>query len=134
MRIKVGQDIYTLPNSSHSAHVIIAIAKAHKHESGSITSPPERNDIKHLWRELGTNHQAFLREISKRPNGISQHELEKAIALDWEGLRGIHNGLARICKRLDYEKPVRVIGYNASNRRYVMDSDVAVTVKKLAIS
>ena len=45
--------------------------------------------------------------------------------------RGVHNGLARICERLGLEKPVRAVGYNATNRRYLMDPDVAATVKNM---
>jgi hypothetical protein len=57
--------------------------------------------------------------------------LESALGLDWQGLRGVHNGLARICDGLGFEKPLRAIGYKAENRSYVMDPDVAGTIKSL---
>jgi hypothetical protein len=51
--------------------------------------------------------------------------------VDWTGLRGLRNGLARICECLGFEKPVRVVGYNSENRRYLMDPDVATTIRNL---
>jgi hypothetical protein len=125
----MGSKKYRLNNVHPFAQAIVALARAYP---GSSDSVPERNDIKQLWRDLNDNHRRFLAEIASQPGGISQSELESILAVDWQRLRGVHNGLARICEGLGLEKPIRVVGYNASNRRYLMDPDVAATVQKLA--
>ena len=134
MKIIVGTDQYKIPNNAPFAKAIIALARAYKSESEAATAPPpEKTWVKQLWPELGENHQRLLKEVAKWPlaRGIPQSELEAVLGTDWQGLRGIHNGLARICDRLGCEKPLRTIGYNASNRSYVMDPDVAGTIKNL---
>lgn len=130
MKIISGKDRYQIPNDAPFAKAILALARAH--ESESVAPPPRRNDVIQLWRELGINHRRLLSEVAKRPGGIPQNDLETSLDTDWQGLRGVHNGLARICDRLGFEKPLRAIGYNAENRSYVMDPDVAVTIKSLA--
>ena len=131
MKIVVGSEKYKLRNSHPYAKAIVALARAYP---AAITtdSIPTRNDIKELWRGLGEGHQQLLREIARRPGGISQSDLESLLGVDWKGLRGVHNGLARICEGFGLDKPVRAVGYNSNNRRYLMDPDVAATVQKLS--
>ncbi len=132
MKIVVGSVKYRLKNGHPYAKAIVALARAYPGASESADSVPERNDIKQLWRDLGESHQQLLGKIASRPGGVSQPDLESLLGVDWQGLRGVHNGLARICERLGLEKPVRVVGYNSTNRRYLMDPDVAATVQKLS--
>jgi hypothetical protein len=130
MKIVIGAERYRLKNDHPYAKAIVALARAYPGASDA-TAVPQRNDVKQLWRELGDGHQQLLRQIAKHPSGVAQSDLEKLLGVDWQGLRGVHNGLARICERLGLEKPVRVLGYNAKNRRYVIDPDVATTVQRL---
>jgi hypothetical protein len=132
MKIVVGSEKFSLRNDHPYAKAIVALARAYPGAPKSAYSVPERNDVKQLWHELSDSHKRLLREIANRPNGISQPDLENLLAVDWQGLRGVHNGLARICERFACEKPVRVVGYNSMNRRYLMDPDVAATVQKLS--
>ena len=129
MKIISGKDRYKIPNDAPFAKAILVLARAF--ESEGVPAPPRRNDVIQLWRELGANHRRLLHEVAKRPGGIPQSDLESALDTDWQGLRGVHNGLARICDGLGFEKPLRTIGYNAENRSYVMDPDVAGTIKSL---
>jgi hypothetical protein len=129
MKVIMGTKKYKLKNSHPLAQAIIVLAQAYPASTGSV---PERNDVKQLWRDLNANHRELLTEIAKRPTGISQSDLQTALGTDWQGIRGVHNGLARICEGLGFEKPVRVVGYNSTNRRYLMDPDVAATVQKLS--
>ena len=85
--------------------------------------------MKQLWREMKAKHKALPWEVATRGGGASQTVLEGVLGVDWQSLRGVHNGLARICERLEIEKPVRATGYNSTNRTYHMDSDVAHTVR-----
>ncbi len=128
MKVIVGRQKYILDTSHPFAQAIVALAQMYPGTTGSL---PERNDIKQLWRELGEGHRTFLTEVARRPIGISQSDLQSLLGLDWQGLRGVHNGLARICEGLGLEKPVRSTGYNSQNRQYLMDPDVAATVLKL---
>ncbi len=132
MLVKIEQRKYRIPNSHSFAEAIEALARAYAFGVGNGARMPERNDIKQLWSELRPDHQKLLVEIAKRPGGITQSELEKELHVGWTKLRGIHNGLARICERLEIEKPVRTMGYNSENRRYEMPPDVAGTVGKLS--
>lgn len=129
MLIKHGRTKYQLSNSSQYVAAIIRLARAATEDING-EPPPSRNDVKQLWRELGKNHQQLLTQVAKRP-GIPQADLEGALGLDWLGLRGVRNGLSRICERVGVEHPVRAMGYNNANRRYTMDSDVAATIKRL---
>ncbi len=131
MKIVVNSDRYKLRNDHPYAEAIVALARAYQFNPRPADALPARNDIKQLWRHLNSAHRALLHEISARPNGIPQADLEAALGLDWKGLRGVHNGLARICDGLSVQKPVRALGYNAANRRYLMDPDVAGTVNAL---
>jgi hypothetical protein len=131
MKIIVGSEKYRLKNDHPFTKAIVALARAYPSTFDPTNSVPQRNDVKHLWQELGGGHRHLLREIAKRPAGVAQSDLMKLLGVDWQGLRGVHNGLARICERLGLEKPVRVVGYNARNRRYLMDPDAAATVKSL---
>ena len=132
VKIVVGSERYRLKNNHPYAKAIVALARAYPGSASTTDSLPTRNDIKQLWRELGAGHQQLLREIARRPGGIAQSDLESHLRVDWQGLRGVHNGLARICEGLGLEKPVRAVGYNSNNRRYFMDPDVAATVHKLS--
>jgi hypothetical protein len=132
MKIIAGPQKFQLRNSHPFAQAILALARAHQRGETATDEIPERNDIKQLWRELNDSHRRLLKEVASRPGGISQKDLQTMLDVDWQGLRGVHNGLARIGERLDCEKPIRVVGYNADNRRYIMDPDVAATVQRLA--
>jgi hypothetical protein len=131
VKIVVGSEKYRLKNDHPFTKAIVALARAYPGTSDSANSVPQRNDVKQLWQELSSGHRQLLREIAKRPTGVAQSDLLKLLGVDWQGLRGVHNGLARICERLGLEKPVRAVGYNATNRRYLMDPDVAATVKNM---
>lgn len=134
MLVKIKGVKYIVANDHPYAVVIKDLAKSYAttHMSGGGDVPPERNDVKRLWREMKAKHKALLREVATRGGGVSQADLEGALGVDWQGLRGVHNGLARICERLEIEKPVRATGYNSTNRTYHMDPDVAHTVRGLA--
>ena len=136
MIVKTDGKKYIIPRGHPFALAIEALAKDYTLNKGSRAKgggvePPERNDVKQLWREISSKHKALLEAVATRPGGASQADLEKALGLQWKDLRGVHNGLARICERLGVEKPVRTTGYNATNRTYLMDPDVAHTVRNL---
>ena len=130
MKIISGKKRFKLKNSEPLAEAILMLVESYAGSSGSV---PERNDVKQLWRDLNAKHRQFLVEIAKHPMGVSQTDLESILGLDWRGLRGVHNGLARISEGSGMDKPVRVVGYNSTNRRYLMDPDVAATVGRLTI-
>jgi hypothetical protein len=132
MLVKIGQHKYKIPNEHPYAEAIEALARAHALGVGNGSKLPERSDIKQLWPILRRDHRRLLTEIARRPGGVAQGELEKLLGVGWEKLRGIHNGLARICERVEVDKPVRTIGYNAENRRYDMPADVAATILKIS--
>ncbi len=135
MKVIVGASKYSLKNTHPYAQAILALARAYTADGATpngVKTVPERNDIKQLWRELSSAHQQFLTHVASHPDGVPQADLERHLGVDWQGLRGTHNGLARICERLGTEKPVRAVGYNATNRRYVMDPDAAATVRGLS--
>lgn len=131
MKIIVGKERFQLENSHPFAVAILTIARAYASQPGALPVP-ERTDVKQLWRDLKPPHKRLLREIARRPGGIPQADLAQALQVDWTGLRGVHNGLARICEGIGIEKPVRAIGYNSTNRRYLMDPDAAATILKLS--
>ena len=132
MLIKIDQRRYRVPNDHPYAEAIEALARDHAFGVGNGRKLPQRNDVRHLWSSLRSDHRRLLTEVAKRPGGVAQDELQKLLNVDWTKLRGIHNGLARICERLEIEKPVRTMGYNADNRRYDMPADVATTVLNLS--
>ncbi len=131
MKIIFRNEIYRVSNDHPYVPAILGLARTAPFGTDGVAAPPERNDLKRLWSELSASHKRFLHVLSQRPTGISQRELEKVLDVDWQGLRGIHNGIARICQRLDCEKPVSVSGYNSSNRVYQMLQDAAATVRTL---
>jgi hypothetical protein len=131
MKIIAGGEKFQLNNSHPFAKAILTIARAYASQPGAVPLP-ERNDVKQLWRELRPAHKKFLREIAKQPGGVAQADLAQVLGVSWTGLRGVHNGLARICEGVGIDKPVRVVGYNAGNRRYLMDPDAAKTVGNLS--
>ncbi|RYZ16392.1 MAG: hypothetical protein EOO70_04555 [Myxococcaceae bacterium] len=127
---------YIVPSDHPFALAIETLAKDYTlnkraRSKGGAAEPPERNDVKQLWREIGAKHKALLEAVATRPGGASQADLKTALTIEWQELRGVHNGLARICERLGVEKPVRTTGYNATNRTYLMDPDAALTVRNL---
>jgi hypothetical protein len=130
MRI-IDRDARTIiPGNSNYADAIRIIIRAFKQQRIGDSSVPERNDIKTLWPQLQDNHKQLLRIIAQQQGttGVTQPVLEKKLGVGWVGLRGIHNGLARISAGLEIENPVRTIGYNRSNRRYQVDASTAETV------
>lgn len=131
MKIYFRKEVYRFDNGHPFVPAILELARNSLSRAKGRAVVPERNDIKRLWLELGKGHRELLYQIARHPLGTSQDELQKALAVDWQGLRGVHNGLARICERLGCEKPIRVVGYNSDNRRYLMDPDVATTVTTL---
>jgi len=134
VKIIMGNDDYLLDDDHPYALAILALAQRYAQDRSIETRVGSRGgtDIEMLWRFLTPRHRQLLYEIAKRP-GISQSELETALGLDWKGLRGVHNGLARICEGLGYEKPIRVSGYKSSNRSYSMDPDVRQSITKLKL-
>lgn len=125
MKITYRQEKFSIDNSHPFVEAILAIARTHARPT---VVTPERNDVKRLWRLLSDSHKKLLKKIASHPGGVSQRELITAIGLNSVQLRGVHNGLARICEGADIEKPIRVAGYNATNRSYSMDQDVRVTI------
>lgn len=138
MKVILGGSRYSLRNDHPFAQAILALAQQYQRDpavrnaSTSNASTPQRNDIKRLWGALRTPHRRLLKEVARHPNGLSQGELEVLLGTDWSGLRGVHNGLARIAENAGDEKPIRVVGYRSDNRRYLMDPDVALTINTLA--
>ncbi|HYH98163.1 hypothetical protein [Hyalangium sp.] len=136
MKVLINGKRYSIPSTHAFALAIESLAKDYtlnkaSRAKGGGDEPPERNDVKQLWRDISSKHKALLRAVAKRPGGASQADLETDLGLQWQELRGVHNGLARICERLGVEKPVRTTGYNATNRTYLMDPDIAHTVRNL---
>lgn len=130
MRIKHKRQTYTIPNSHPFVEVILLIARSAT-AGASDVSTPERNDVKRLWPNLRAAQRGFLGLAAQHPSGIAQADVLKKLKLDANDLRGLHNGLARICDGLGVEKPVSSTGYNAANRVYHMLPDVAKTVLRL---
>jgi hypothetical protein len=130
MKIEHQGKLYRVDDDHPYAAAILALARSLKHHPVSHTSTPQRNDVKQLWRHLRSSHRRFLRAVSK-DSPVTQADLQKKLDLDWKQLRGVHNGLARICDGLGIEKPVRTSGYNAENRTYEMSTDVATTIRKI---
>ncbi len=121
-----------IPSDSPFADIVRSVINAFGTERNSDGPTPERNDVKNwLWPELREEQKRFLYEVATHPLGVGQKALENALSGGWVGLRGAHNGLARICVRLRMDKPVWETGYNSSNRRYHMSPDAAKTVIKL---
>src|SRR5688572_18904086 len=114
---------YRVPDDHAYAEAILALAKAYERGDFGTAKLPARNDIKQLWRRLNPDHRELLTQIALYP-GVSQKDLEDKLGLDWTGLRGVHNGFARICETRGIEKPIRTAGYNQHNRCYTMDPDV----------
>ena len=53
MKITVGSERYCLKNNHPYVKAIVALARAYPGDARSTDPIPERNDVKHLWRELG---------------------------------------------------------------------------------
>ena len=131
MKIVYQNQVFKIRNDHRYVPAILALTRTAPFDDDGSSPIPERNDIKQLWRELKLSHRRFLYTIARHPTGIAQSDLEKSLGLTWEGLRGVHNGLARIADRLGLDKPVSVVGYNSENRTYHMTPDIAATVKTL---
>jgi len=132
MRIIDGDKKTTIPRDKYYAEAIRSIIKAFEQEKAENDNVPEQNDVKQLWPNLQDAHKKFLYIIARKsPNRISQPILEDKLEVDSNDLRGIHNGLARICKNHEVENPVRSIGYNRSNRQYYVDASAAKTIRSL---
>ncbi len=130
MRIQHQGKLYRVDDGHPHATAILALAISSTNGPVSRIAAPQRNDVKQLWRHLRAPHRKFLRAVAKDAP-IQQDDLQKRLGLDWKQLRGVHNGLARICDGLGIEKPVRTSGYNAQNRTYEMSTDVATTIQKI---
>ena len=111
--------------------VVTAYDRANLTQDGDAT-PPARNDIKRLWRELHARHKDVLKKIAAYTNGIAQDDLERALDIEAEDLRGRNTGLSRICSRLKIDYPILQTGYMRDNRRFFLPPDVAKTVLELA--
>ena len=132
MRITHGRQKFVISNKGPYTDAIMLLVRAAADPAASPdTAATERNDVKVLWRSLRGPHKRFLAKVAEYPAGISQGDLGTKLGLDWKELRGVHNGLARICEGQKIEKPVKTSGYNAENRVYHMLPDVARTVLKL---
>lgn len=122
-----------IPVNSRKAKIIREVMALMAPDDDGARSLPERNDVKRLWPELNPKAQKFVGLIAKHAReGIEQEDVEKRLGLDSNGLKGIHNGLARICKGRGVDNLIETLGYRRDNRRYVMRADVAKTVLKLA--
>lgn len=130
MRVHHQGKLYRVDDSHPHAAAIVALALGSKNGPASRIAAPQRNDVKQLWRHLRPPHRRFLRAVAKDAP-IPQEDLQKRLGLDWKELRGVHNGLARICERLGIEKPLRTSGYKTENRIYEMSADAAATIQKI---
>ena len=91
---------------------------------------PRRHDTKQLWEHLDDPKKTMLHFLERHPlHKMTQVELQHALNVDSLGLRVIHGSLARICQARGFERPVRSTGYSSENRSYVMDDDVAASVR-----
>lgn len=130
MKLDFQGKVYRIDDDHPYAVAMLALARSLKKRPISRVSAPQRNDVKQLWQHLKAPHRKFLRAVSK-DSPVTQEDLQNKLGLDWMKLRGVHNGLARICDGLGIEKPVRTSGYNAENRTYEMSIDVATTIRKI---
>ena len=130
MKITYKKEVISLPNGHALTKAILVLARACEKGERVNDAVPTRNDIRLIWREINDSHKAVLAEIA-RFGSRRQSQLVAALRIDSQGLRGVLNGLTRICNRIDAENPIRVIGYNASNRQYFIDADVAATIQTL---
>jgi hypothetical protein len=132
MKIEANSQVFTLKDREPLAKTILNLLHASGRSPGQ--SPPAvfgKNDFARLWEQLNDGYRGMLYEISKRPvAGINQKELQDLLKIEWEKMRGLSNGIARICARLEIEKPFRTEGYNEFTRVYRMDKDTAATVQK----
>ncbi|HRK19932.1 MAG TPA: hypothetical protein PK970_13320 [Hyphomicrobiaceae bacterium] len=130
MLIKYGRQRFKVSNEHPYADAIVLLATAAtRSQDGDAAT--ERNDVKALWKRLLRGHKELLAKVAAYPTGISQADLLKALDKEWQELRGVHNGLARICETEGVDKPIQTTGYNSANRSYHMMPDVARTVLKL---
>lgn len=131
MRIRHKRQTYVVSNKHPLIEAILVLARAGAAGSVDATATPERNDVKRLWPSLRRPQRRFLGIVAEHPAGISQADVLKRMKIEPNDLRGLHNGLARICDGLGIEKPVSTTGYNAENRVYRVSPDVAKTVLRL---
>jgi hypothetical protein len=129
MLIISGSEKLRLHDAHAFARAIVVLAQAYRGESSSSAS--EGKCITTLWPDLGEGHRRLLAEIARRPGGIAQSELECILGITWQQLRGVHNGLSRICERLGLDKPIRTLGYNSKNRRYLTSPEIGSAVRQL---
>jgi hypothetical protein len=121
-----------IPVNSKKAKIIREVMAMTSPDDDGPGALPERNDVKRLWTELSPKAQGFVGLVAQRAReGINQQDVERRLGLDFNGLKGVHNGLARICKGRGMDNLVETLGYHRNNRRYVMRGDVAKTVVKL---
>ncbi len=129
MKVTYKDEIAKIPDRDPYAKAILALVRAYQSGGASTTDVPTRNDIRSIWRNLDDRHKNLLRHIARSKSGrVTQIQLQKSLDLDSPGLRGVLNGLTRICIRL---QEVKALGYNATNRQYYLDADVAATVNSL---
>lgn len=130
MKITYKKQVISVPDGHALAKAILVLARSCEKGERVNEAVPTRNDIRGIWREINDSHKAVLAEIAKFGTR-RQSQLTTALRIDSQGLRGVRNGLTRICNRIGAENPIRVIGYNASNRQYSLDADVAATIQAL---
>lgn len=132
MKIQHGKRKYEIPNNHPLIDAILVLVNSAADSVETSRDPvPQRNDIKTLWRSLRRGHKRFLGLVAQYPRGLKQADVIKKLKVEPDDLRGVHNGLARICDGRGIDKPVSSSGYNAENRVYYMLPDVAATVLKL---
>jgi hypothetical protein len=70
-----------------------------------------------LWGACTDAHRGLLGVIAL-PGEVSQVALEEALGVTGVGLRGLTTGLAKICRRLGVDYPIRSVGSHRPTRRF----------------
>lgn len=131
MEIVIKAQKYSIEDDNPYAKAIIAIVGVYNNNNFQKENNSYEEDYKKLWQELNEKHKKMLTVIAESREGIYQFELEKKLKVNWQGLRGIHNGFARICERLNIRKPIIITGYNSNNRKYSIEEDKYNLIKSL---
>lgn len=127
MKIVTDKESYTIKNDHPYAQAILLLVKSYNQQ----TTDTWPGDIKYLWVQLNDEHKRIFKLLVKHPEGVSQTLVMKTLKLNWQELRGVLNGITRICNRLGYSTPIQSHGHSAAARKYWLDSSVCKQLKTI---